>query len=161
LTAELHPLASIVRYEFAAKGNRPPVTVNWYDGLRPPRPSDLGEKDVLGADDGGALFKGTKGYLTCGTYGQSPRLLPEARMNDFTPPEPSLRQPEGSHEHEWCDAIRDHRKAIADFSCSGPLTEIALLGNIAKRMNTKLEWDTDQMDFTIVPEATQYVRQAY
>lgn len=161
LTEELHPLASIVRYEFPAKGDRPPVVVNWYDGLRPPRPSELSEKDDLGDGEGGAIFKGSKGYLTCGTYGQSPRLVPEARMKDFTPPEPTLRQIEGTHEEEWCDAIRSGRKANADFAYSGPLTEIALLGNIAKRMNTKLLWDTEKMEFANVPEATKLVRQAY
>ena len=160
-TDEMHSLASAVRYEFPAKGNRPAVAINWYDGLRPPRPSELGEKDVLGASDGGALFKGSTGYLTSGTYGQSPRLLPEARMKDFTPPASTLRKIEGSHENEWCNAIRESRKANADFAYSGPLTEIALLGNIAKRMNTKLLWDSEKMEFTNVPEATQYVRQAY
>jgi len=161
LTEELHPLASIVRYEFPAKGDRPSVVVNWYDGLRPPRPSGLSEKDELGDGEGGALFKGSDGYLTCGTYGQSPRLVPEAQMKDFLPPAPSLRQVEGTHEAEWCDAIRNSRKANADFAYSGPLTETALLGNIAKRMNTKLLWDTDAMVFSNVPEATDYVRQAY
>ncbi len=161
LTEELHPLASIVRYEFPAKGDRPSVVVNWYDGLRPPRPSELSEKDELGDGEGGALFKGSDGYLTCGTYGQSPRLVPEAQMKDFSPPAPSLRQVEGTHEAEWCDAIRNSRKANADFAYSGPLTETALLGNIAKRMNTKLLWDTDAMVFSNVPEATDYVRQAY
>lgn len=161
LTEELHPLASIVRYEFPAKGDRPSVVVNWYDGLRPPRPSGLSEKDELGDGEGGALFKGSDGYLTCGTYGQSPRLVPEAQMRDFSPPAPSLRQVEGTHEAEWCDAIRNSRKANADFAYSGPLTETALLGNIAKRMNTKLLWDTDAMVFSNVSEATDYVRQAY
>ncbi len=161
LTEELHPLASIVRYEFPAKGDRPSVVVNWYDGLRPPRPSELSEKDELGDGEGGALFKGSDGYLTCGTYGQSPRLVPEAQMKDFSPPAPSLRQVEGTHEAEWCDAIRNSRKANADFAYSGPLTETALLGNIAKRMNTKLLWDADAMVFSNVPEATDYVRQAY
>jgi len=119
LTSEMHSLASAVRYEFPAKGKRPAVAVNWYDGLRPPRPGGLGEADILGADDGGALFKGTDGYLTCGTYGQSPRLLPEARMKEFTRPAPVLRQVAGSHEFEWCDAIRNNRKANAEFFVLG------------------------------------------
>jgi len=160
-TEEVHALASAVRYEFPAKGDRPGVVVNWYDGLRPPRPSELGEKDELGDLEGGALFKGSKGYLTCGTYGQSPRLVPEARMKEFTPPEPTLRVVQGTHEDEWCDAIRNNRPANTDFAYSGPLTEIALLGNIAKRMKTKLLWDSEAMTFTNVPEATEYVRQAY
>ncbi len=154
-------LASIVRYEVPAKGDRPPVVINWYDGLRPPRPSELSEKDDLGDGEGGALFKGSKGYLTCGTYGQSPRLVTAERMKDFTPPTPSLRQIDGTHEAEWCNAIREGRKANADFAYSGPLTEIALLGNIAKRMNTKLLWDSVKMEFTNLPEATQHVHQVY
>lgn len=161
LTGELHPLASIVRYEFPARGDRPSVVVNWYDGLRPPRPSELSEKDDLGDGEGGALFKGSNGYITCGTYGQSPRLVPAARMADFTPPEPTLRKVEGTHEAEWCDAIRNNRPANAAFDYSGPLTEITLLGNIAKRMNTKLLWDAAKMEFTNLPDANQYVRQAY
>jgi predicted dehydrogenase len=161
LSDELHPLASIVRYEFPAKGARPAVVINWYDGLRPPRPSGLSEKDNLGDGEGGAIFKGSKGYLTCGTYGQSPRLVPEARMKEFTPPDATLRQVEGTHENEWVDAIRNNRKANADFAYSGPLTEIALLGNIAKRMNTKLRWNTEKMEFTNVPKATEYVHQVY
>lgn len=161
LSDEVHPLASIVRFEFPAKGERPPVIVTWYDGLRPPRPTELSEKDILGNTEGGALFKGSNGYLTCGVYGEDPRLVPEARMRDFTEPEPTLRVIEGSHEFEWCEAIRNSRPANADFSYSGPLTEIAQLGNIAKRVNTKLLWDTEKMEFTNVPEANQYVRQAY
>lgn len=160
-TDEMHSLASAVRYEFPAKGDRPAVAVNWYDGLRPPRPSDLGDADVLGDPEGGALFKGTKGYLTCGTYGQSPRLLPESRMKEFTEPAPTLTPAAGSHEFEWCDAIRNSRQANADFAYSGPLTEIALLGNIAKRMKSKLQWDHGTMTFTNLPGATEFVRRAY
>ena len=72
-------------------------------------------------------------------------------MADFTPPEPTLRKVEGTHEAEWCDAIRNNRPANADFNYSGPLTEITLLGNIAKRMNTKLLWDAAKMEFTNLP----------
>src|SRR5688572_32210721 len=56
-----YPLAMTTRYEFAARGNKPPVTMFWYDGgLSPmiladvPRPS---------GDGGGAVFVGEKGYI--------------------------------------------------------------------------------------------------
>ncbi|MDH4240032.1 MAG: Gfo/Idh/MocA family oxidoreductase, partial [Phycisphaerae bacterium] len=39
---ETFPLASIVRYEFPARGDMPPVKLNWYDGgMKPPRPAEL------------------------------------------------------------------------------------------------------------------------
>jgi len=36
---ETYPLASIIRYNFPARGEMPPVKFTWYDGgLNPPRP---------------------------------------------------------------------------------------------------------------------------
>jgi hypothetical protein len=136
----------------------PPVTLTWYDGLRPPRPTEIGADDELGNSEGGALFKGSEGLLTCGVYGENPRLLPASRMKDFTPPVPSIPRVDCTHEEDWLRAIRTGGKAGADFAYSGPLTEVCLLGNIAKRMGTKLEWDPVAMQFPNLPEANQYIR---
>jgi hypothetical protein len=161
LNPETHPIACLVRYEFPARGSMPPVTLTWYDGLRPPRPTEIGGDDALGNPEGGALFKGSEGLLTCDVYGENPRLLPASRMKDFTPPEPSIPRVDCTHEEDWLRAIRTGSKAGADFSYSGPLTEVCLLGNIAKRMGTKLEWDAVAMQFPNLPEANQYVRREY
>ncbi|GMV95357.1 MAG: dehydrogenase [Candidatus Hydrogenedentota bacterium] len=161
LNEETHPIACLVRYEFPARGVMPPVTLTWYDGLRVPRPRELDDQDELGHPEGGALFKGSEGMLTCGVYGENPRLLPASRMKNFTPPEPSIPRIEGTHEDDWVRAIKSGGKAGADFAYSGPLTEVCLLGNIAKRFGTKLEWDPDTMEFTNIPDATQYVRRAW
>lgn len=161
LNDETHPIACLVRYEFPARGSMPPVTLTWYDGLRPPRPTEIGADDVLGNSEGGVLFKGSEGLLTCGVYGEEPRLLPGSRMKDFTPPAPSIPRVEGTHEDDWLRAIKSGGKAGADFAYSGPLTEVCLLGNIAKRMGTKLDWDPVAMQFPNLPEANQYIRREY
>jgi hypothetical protein len=42
VSAETFPRASIVRFKFPARGNRPPVALTWYDGrLMPPMPEAL------------------------------------------------------------------------------------------------------------------------
>jgi hypothetical protein len=161
LNEETHPIACLVRYEFPARGSMPPVTLTWYDGLRVPRPRELDDQDELGHPEGGALFKGSEGMLTCGVYGENPRLLPASRMTDFTPPEPSIPRVEGTHEDNWVRAIKSGEKAGADFAYSGPLTEVCLLGNIAKRFGTKLQWEPEAMQFTNRPDADAYVRRAY
>ncbi|MCP4643640.1 MAG: Gfo/Idh/MocA family oxidoreductase [bacterium] len=161
LNNETHPIASVVKYEFPAREGMPPVALTWYDGVRPPRPEDVGHDENLGHPEGGVVFKGSKGMMTCGVYGENPRLVPASRMNDFTPPDPSIPRVEGTHEGDWVRAIKDGGKAGADFSYSGPLTEMALLGNVAKRMNTKIEWDAENLKVTNLPEANQYVRTAY
>jgi len=53
------------------------------------------------------------------------------------------------------------KKAGADFEFSGLLTEICLLGNIAKRVDARIEWDGPNLKVTNLPEANQYVRTTY
>lgn len=158
---ETHPVSCLVRYEFPARGTMPPVTLNWYDGLRPARPREVPPDEPMGSPEGGALFKGSDGLLTCGIYGENPRLLPKTRMATFTPPKPTIPRIEGAHEENWVRSIKKGVPADADFAYSGPLTEVCELGNIAKRMRAKLVWDAANMQFTNMPEANQYVRRTY
>ena len=158
---EIHPLASKVRYVFPKKGARPAVTINWYEGLTPTRPADLDPDEVIGHPEGGALFIGSKGYISCGVYGDNPKLHPEKAMAGTKVPEPSIERVEGSHESNWTDVIRKGGRAGADFDYSGPLTEIVLLGNIAKQINKRLYWDGEEMEFTNDEAATKLVRGHY
>ncbi len=158
---EIHPLSSVVRYVFPKRGALPPVRINWYEGLLPPRPSDLADNEVMGNVEGGSLFKGSKGYISCGVYGENPRLHPEAQMKDVKTPDASLPRIKGTHEEDWANAILNNTKAGADFAYSGPLTEIVLLGNIAKRFNKRLQWDGEKIEFSNAPEATEFVRTKY
>ena len=158
---EVHPIACLVRYEFPARGTMPPVALTWYDGLRPPRPAGLAPEDKMGDPEGGALFKGSEGLITCNVYGNEPRLLPASRMKDFKPPAPTIPRVEGTHEDDWIRAIKNGGKAGADFAYSGPLTEVCQLGNVAKRMNARLEWDPAKMEFPNTPDANQYLTRTY
>lgn len=162
LNDETHPIASIVRYQFPARGDMPPVTVSWYDGLEPPRHPDVEDPRDLGDGEGGALFIGESGLLTCGTYGNSPRLLPKARMEAFTPPPETMERVPDSHEMDWVRGCKNGTPAGADFAYSGPLTETALLGNIAKRFpRTILRWDSASLTFPNNDDATAMITPPY
>ena len=162
-TDEMHPVSAIVTFEFPKRGKMPPVSVTWYTGLHIPRPAGVPVGEQIGDPTGGILFVGSDGMMTCDTYGERPRLLPEARMKKFKAPEPSIPRIEGeSIEGDWVRAIRNGTKACADFSYSGPLSEICALGNIAKRFDdTPIEWDNDRMTVTNLDDANQYVRTPY
>jgi hypothetical protein len=41
------------------------------------------------------------------------------------------------------------------------MTESVLLGNVALRVGKTLQWDSNKMKVTNVPEANQYLRPAY
>jgi len=115
----------------------------------------------MGHVEGGSLFKGTKGKLVAGVYGEDPRLIPESRMKAYRTPEKTIPRIEGTHEQDWVRACKSGQKAGADFEYSGLLTEICLLGNIARRVDGRIEWDGENMNVTNLPEANKYVRTEY
>ncbi|MCL5281589.1 MAG: Gfo/Idh/MocA family oxidoreductase, partial [Planctomycetes bacterium] len=161
LNQDIHPVASVVTYQFPARGDLPPVKLTWYEGVRAPRPLELEDGRRMGHAEGGSLFKGTKGKLVGGVYGEDPRLIPESRMKEYKLPPKTIPRVEGSHEQDWVRACKAGKKAGADFEYSGLLTEICLLGNIAKRVDARIEWDGPNMKVTNLPEANQYVRTTY
>ncbi|MCH7529349.1 MAG: Gfo/Idh/MocA family oxidoreductase [Candidatus Marinimicrobia bacterium] len=161
---ESAPLASIVRYEFPARGAMPPVKLSWYDGgLMPERPDGIEEGRRMGDDSGGALFIGDKGMLMCNTYARNPRLVPETAMQAYQRPEKSLPRVDMGHEQEWIAACKGGPTPSSDFEVAVPFTETVLLGNIAIRAqeNRKLEWDGEKMEITNLPEANRFVRREY
>jgi predicted dehydrogenase len=158
------PAAEVVTYEFAAREGMPPVTLTWWDGgLMPPRPPELEQGRMVGDDGGGVFFRGDKGLLMCGTYGENPRLVPETRMQDFKRPEKTIPRSPGIR-LEWFEAIKKGAKSTTDFSYAGPLTETMLLANVAVRLkdkNMKLLWDGEKCEFTNLPEANEFLHFAY
>ena len=159
-TGEVHPLSAVVTFQFPARANLPPVKLTWYEGTRPPRPAELEDGRNM-PKEGGSLIKGSKGTIMCGVYGESPRVIPEAKMKDLSLPSPSRPREKGTHEQNWVRACKGGQPAGADFAYSGPLTETCLLGNIAKRLDTRILWDAANLKVTNLPEAEKYVRTPY
>jgi len=155
---ETYPQKTIVKWEFPARGDLPPVTLTWYDGgNRSPRPKELeAERNLPGQ---GGLYYGDKGVILY-PHGGGPRLIPESRMKGFKAPEPFL--PRGiNHHQEWIRACKGGPKPLANFDYSGPLTETILLGNVAARAGEKLKWDGPNFKVTNSPEANKYLRRKY
>ncbi|MBN1481595.1 gfo/Idh/MocA family oxidoreductase [candidate division KSB1 bacterium] len=161
---DAYPLATVVTYEFAARGSMLPVTLTWSDGgITPPRPSVMEAGRRLGTGGSGVLYYGDKGILMHGDYGNGPRLIPESAMEAYEKPEPTIPRSPGIHE-EWIEAIKNGGQSSTDFSYSGPLTETMLLGNVAvfmKDKNTTLAWDAENMRITNVEQANNLLHYEY
>ena len=157
---ETYPVASMVTYEFGAREDMPPVTVTWYDGgLKPPRPEELEPGRQLGI--GGCLYIGQKGKILDG------RIIPESKMQEYTPPPKTLPRSIGHYE-EWIAACKGGTPAGSNFGFAGLLTEVVLLGNIALRMELreslcrqKLLWDAEKREFTNLPQANAFLKKTY
>jgi len=159
--SEIHPLSSIVTYQFPARGKLPPVKLTWYEGTRAPRPAELEDGRIMGDRDGGLIIKGSKGTIMGGVYGNGARLIPESAMKSFTQPPKTPRTTKGSHEMDFVESCKAGKPASADFSYSGPLTEVCQLGNVAKRVDARILWDAKNMKVTNIPEANKYIRTEY
>ena len=90
----------IVRYEFPARGDLPPVKMTWYDGGK--RPSFLVERQIP-AWGAAVLFIGAKGMLIA-DYGRHV-LLPEAQYADSKRPPQAIPRSIGHHA-EWIRACK-------------------------------------------------------
>jgi predicted dehydrogenase len=160
LNPETHPLSAIVTFQFPARETLPPVKLTWYEGVRAPRPASLEDSRDM-PEEGGVIFKGSQGTLMCGVYGDSPRLIPETAMRSFARPAKTLPRVKASHEMDWVNAAKAGLQPGAHFGYSGPLTETCLLGNIAKRMDARIEWDATNLKITNLLDANRFVRAEY
>ncbi len=160
-----YPLAMTAEFEFAARGDRPPVRMHWYDGgLMPPRPPFLpDDAPIPGGDGGGGIFVGERGILTYETYGNNPQLFPASLAAEAERVPRTVARIEESHEADWVLACRGLREPSCPFSYAAPLTELMLLGVVALRtgQGRKLLYDGARMEVTNVPEANQWLRREY
>ncbi len=144
-----------VRYEFPERESMPAVSLTWHNGKK--RPAELDEKKVPDWR-AGVLFIGEKGMLAA-DYRRSV-LLPEQQFADFQPPEPSI-PPSAGHHLEWIEACKTGSPTTCNFDYSGPLAEAVLLGNVAYRVGTKLEWDPIALQARNCPGADRYLKRDY
>ncbi|MHC4742616.1 MAG: Gfo/Idh/MocA family protein [Planctomycetota bacterium] len=148
ISSETFPRASIVRFEFPARGSRPPVKLTWTDGrLLPPIPKEFEPGRKLPGS--GALIIGDKGIMLHGSHGAGGlRIVPEAKMKEYKLPPKTLPRVNNSHEGDWLRACKDGKPASSNFEYGGALTEMALLGMVAIRAkDQRLEWDAKNLKF--------------
>lgn len=185
------PPSSTVRFKFPATEKNPSeVMFHWSDGgIRPFFPDLIPSDMVLfGGGSNGAIMKGSKGIMTCDTYGRNPKVflntgeileMPE----DYGKESEFYDSPEHGHQMAWTKAIKagfnskEHQELTSSFDYSGPLTETVLMGNLAIRSyqygklnaqnrreftgRKKLLWDGSNMKITNFEIANEFVGREY
>ncbi|HYK89487.1 MAG TPA: Gfo/Idh/MocA family oxidoreductase, partial [Acidobacteriota bacterium] len=162
------PNATRVRFKFAAQGGRPPLYLYWYDGgMRPFTPEEL-ETDKKAMPAAGTMFVGDKGIIL------GNRLIPENKMGDYLKAK-NLSQPEtkrgGSGDSDWIQAFKGGKPSPGNFLNAAACSEAIALAGVAIRYSRKyfneehttppLEWDAQNMKFTNIPEANQFLVREY
>jgi predicted dehydrogenase len=161
LNDQTGPHSSIIRYDFPQRGDLGPVTFYWYDGsLMPKMPDGINEKDLYLGN--GSLLEGSKAALTCGVFGDKPKLLTGEAKDDFKAPAPSYeRIREENHHWDWIESIKSGTAGTSDFSKAVPLTEMVLLGNIALRTGSPFTFDTKTGTIADNPKASALLSKDY
>jgi predicted dehydrogenase len=146
----------IVRYEYPAlNGQSKPLKLTWYHGGKKPTllPATISEKWPSGV-----LFIGENGTLLA-DYTRHV-ILREANFADYAEPK-GINSDFTQHHRDWLHAIKTNQPAPSDFAYSGPLTEAALLGNVAFRAGCKIEWDTKHLRAKNCPAADEFIHHEY
>jgi predicted dehydrogenase len=153
---------SVLKYSFPERAGLPPVDFYWHDGdNRPRRPEGIPNSEILGDKDGGSFLIGSDGLLGTGTYGMTTKLLPEARMAGYTLPPETIPRVKGSHYRNWIEACKGGAPACSNFSYAGPFAEMVLVGNIALRTGSKVEYDFVKGTVKDNPAASALLTRSY
>jgi predicted dehydrogenase len=159
------PVGSQVIFHFPAKGDRGPVKLTWFDG--PQDWSKVGRIDKFGLEaatsHGQACWMiGSKGAIGCGTHAGKPALAPSELRKAYRAEKPaeSIPRVDGGSFREWLRAIKgEGPEPGSNFAYSAKLTEIILLGVLAQRFNTRIEWDEEKATITNHPELNAFVKE--
>jgi predicted dehydrogenase len=152
---DLAPATMTAIYEYAARGDMPPVTLTFHQGESRPA---IWREGGIPQWNNGCLFIGDKG-MVLSDYGKHV-LLPERDFAEYVRPPQTIAKSPG-HYAEWITACKTGAPTSADFQYSGWLTEANHLGGVALRVGRRIQWDAARMRATNAPEADQYLRREY
>lgn len=180
---QVHPNSAAVRWDFPARGKHPSLAMVWHYGRESgdiPLPPGWKKEDFLPPAGGGIIF-GSQGAIVYGPiYASLPltassgaykpvtwgtptkvRMFPPELERDYKRPPKTLPRP-FNHWWDWAESAKAGKPAGAGFSYGGPMTETALVGNIAATQKGKiLYYDAKAARFENNPEADKLLRVPY
>ena len=182
------PTWATINYEFPGKDGKKPVKYVWYDGYKDAvfnpekwslessidggkiRERNLPPEDILegaGGDEKGGygcVIIGTNGKLWFNRSKDNWFVKPGNIMDGFDAPAQSIPRARDEDPHkEFYDAIKanDPKLAQSGFHHSGSFTEMVLLGNLAVRLDKKVEWDSKALSSPNTPLAAKLIKRDY
>jgi hypothetical protein len=162
-----YPIASVVRFKFSAKAERPAVDLIWYEGgMRPATPEELNEdKKELPIE--GMMFVGDKGKILAGFRVENPRLIPERKMAGFPAPAPAPPRQEGANRElspglkQWIACCRGGSQSPGSFLHAGSISDAMGLYAAALRSRQRVVFDADTTSITNNATADRYLSREY
>ena len=170
INPETYPAWATITYEFPSRGELPPVKVTWYEGARNGK-RNLPSPHLLQGQTppaSGMILIGAEGSVfTPDDYGVEQILLPAAKFASWQRPDPVLPRLGGNedrddqHKREWVLGIQNGSPTMSDFEYAATMTESMLLGNVAVRSGTAIQYDGVSGQVTNSSEAHELLDQGH
>lgn len=156
------PDQSIIQFEFPARGNRPPVILKWYEGgLKPENRPEWKMDELPGS---GMIMIGEKqNIITGGRPNNAQLMMPKDEWESWVAnemPEATIPRIEGGPQQEFLDAVKGNGPLPgSNFDYAADLTEMSLIGVLAQRFNTRIEYDSENMRVTNHEGMETYIKE--
>jgi len=152
---------AIIRWDFPKRRDKVPVTLRWYEGgLKPENRPEWNLKNLPGS---GMIMVGDKHCLMTGGRPNDPKiLLPGEEWTEFQKNLPAQTIPrvfEENPQREWIEAIKNNTLPGSNFDYSAKLVEMSIIGVLAQRFNTRIEYDAANMKVSNHPELAVYIKE--
>jgi hypothetical protein len=147
--------------EVPVVGNNEVIDVFWYEGgIKPPTSKALIKKGKRMPDDG-VLFVGEKGTILA-DYGYENAVVlnvanADQRVSTIKVPQVELID----QTTEMINAFKGEKPSRGNFEHVQTVAEAICLGNLAIRMDDRLEWDNKTLKVTNLEAANEFVSRTY
>ena len=146
------PMQDTLTFKFPAKGRRPAIDLEWYEGVTnlPELPKGY---EAAGWDPSIPVAKGSTEdksrklnpgkffYLADGTAWQGGSHSAPIKMCGSKEKAPGFTRPGSNHYANFLLAVMGREETRSPFSVSAPLSEVFCLGCIAQRLNRGIKFD--------------------
>ena len=154
--------SAALKFEYAAKGDRPAFNYYWYEGGKKPKKPDFVKGDKPLPKSGGFINGEKAAIQYMDDYGNRIKVH-SLDGSEIAEPEKTLERSEGHHK-EWYSACigekpYDHPKS--NFMHAAMLTEAVLIGTIAEKVGGRIEYDAKNQKITNNPDANALVTKQY
>ena len=155
------PDSSVISFDFAARGKQPAVNLKWYEGgLKPENRPEWGLDELPGS---GMIMVGEKmNIMTGGRPNNAQLMMPKDEWDawvKYEMPEASIPRIEGGPQQEFIDAIKGGPQPGSNFDYATRLTEMGLIGVLAQRFQTRIEYDAVNMKVTNHEGMEKYIKE--
>ncbi len=162
------PMSSTLEFKFPERGNMPPLTITWYDGMNniPAVPEGYGvselDPNIPPPSTGqlqpaklnpGKIIYGKDLTFKGGSHGSTLSIIPEEAANDLVSSLPEVPESPSNHFENFLKACKGEEKCRSSFEIAGPLSQVFSLGVMAQQLNEKIIFDREKKQITNHPLA--------